>query len=878
MSRCISRKTDRPRDQELRFTVHDSPDYHNLKVSVFNDDRKTDLIGETWVNLASVLQPGGGRNDLWHGLNCKGKYAGEIRIELTYYDTRPKQEKPNERSRETSWETADGIHRASVSRPSHSVPVKRRPLPSEPTQASPSPLTIADHAHQIPLQQSQPRSNYTPPYEPPPNQPGAQHNQRLDGGTMSPHDVEFQQTTGQGRRYSQPLPYGSSSQQHVTPAPMSLDIMPQLPIVEPYSSDAGSGQAPYQVYARYGDASGNAQDEYAMSNHPNDYMPRPVQRLQEQHYSYPTRDSSPPQNVSGNLRTTADYLPPRRRVEMNRPHSYSAPEVAHHRPQPEAARHRRSFYKDSHNIPSRHSPPKVNSFNGSHLDYELNPLSEVQESSHAPPPPPAHRSSATPPVTRQTRQLPAPSREYGQGQSPVPPYIPTGTERTFPPEYVNSPVQRGSHQKGNHLPMPHQSGEPWNPQIPSPGSPHNPYEYADRRNSEQRVVQSPARETDQRRPRTLTVGYNVDGPSSYQASEDYRHTSSYHSYNVPAPHPQYASSYGSLPSPQVPHGHESPPVNPRYDQEISMQPQPGRQQSRNADRIIKPIAISPDSRASYTVNQSTPMRKSVSPQPTPSPLERRLSAVPFSPDSFDELNPHARSNSSVNQSGARYRSAAEAEEAARQQERELQRPEGPIIGNDGRVIDPSDHLPVDSWAPEPERKTAQKISVTVRARQSPRGAQPMPTATRQPLKEQIAQGQQESVRSYPINEDMPTTPGSTARIRWPKNPRQSPGMPPASSPLAASLNGTPRSLPRPSTSDYALRERGGFGYNSSPAQGGFANGSPYGAPPIPAKVSLSNGYTDEMEHYGTDQLSREVMAIDIGGGDVGRMRRSRYGL
>ncbi|KAI5294500.1 hypothetical protein KEM56_005836 [Ascosphaera pollenicola] len=28
----------------------------------------------------------------------------------------------------------------------------------------------------------------------------------------------------------------------------------------------------------------------------------------------------------------------------------------------------------------------------------------------------------------------------------------------------------------------------------------------------------------------------------------------------------------------------------------------------------------------------------------------------------------------------------------------------PIIGNDGRVIDPSEHLPTDTWAPEPERR------------------------------------------------------------------------------------------------------------------------------------------------------------------------------
>ncbi|KAK7722423.1 hypothetical protein SLS64_000960 [Diaporthe eres] len=81
-------------DQEIRFTVHDSPDYYQLKISVFNDDKKTDLIGETWVDLRDIVVPGGGQNDLWHNLTCKGKYAGEIRIELTYYDTRPKPEKP----------------------------------------------------------------------------------------------------------------------------------------------------------------------------------------------------------------------------------------------------------------------------------------------------------------------------------------------------------------------------------------------------------------------------------------------------------------------------------------------------------------------------------------------------------------------------------------------------------------------------------------------------------------------------------------------------------------------------------------------------------------------------------------------------------------
>lgn len=91
----------------MRFTVHDSPDYYQLKVSVFNDDKKTDLIGETWIDLKEVLMPGGGASDTWHNLNYRGKYAGEVRMEITYYDSRPKQEKPG-KSREGTPANVEG--------------------------------------------------------------------------------------------------------------------------------------------------------------------------------------------------------------------------------------------------------------------------------------------------------------------------------------------------------------------------------------------------------------------------------------------------------------------------------------------------------------------------------------------------------------------------------------------------------------------------------------------------------------------------------------------------------------------------------------------------------------------------------------------------
>ncbi|MCH1933103.1 hypothetical protein L9G16_23450, partial [Shewanella sp. A25] len=72
------------------------------KVSIFNDDKKTDLIGETWVDLKNDVIPGGGQSDQWHPLQYKGKYAGEVRIEMTYYDTRTEDEAVVERRKEVA--------------------------------------------------------------------------------------------------------------------------------------------------------------------------------------------------------------------------------------------------------------------------------------------------------------------------------------------------------------------------------------------------------------------------------------------------------------------------------------------------------------------------------------------------------------------------------------------------------------------------------------------------------------------------------------------------------------------------------------------------------------------------------------------------------
>jgi len=94
--------------------------------------------------------PGGGQNDIWHPLTCKGKYAGEIRIEITYYDTRPKQEKPRE-VRQSATSGGDEGSRDSLKGPRQpKAPVKRRPLPSDPVTGAPPPAAIPDHVQTPP--------------------------------------------------------------------------------------------------------------------------------------------------------------------------------------------------------------------------------------------------------------------------------------------------------------------------------------------------------------------------------------------------------------------------------------------------------------------------------------------------------------------------------------------------------------------------------------------------------------------------------------------------------------------------------------------------------------------------------------------------------
>lgn len=839
------------RDYELRFTVHESPDYFRLKVSVFNDDKKTDLIGETWVDLRELIIPGGGQRDNWHPLQCRGRYAGEVRIEMTYYDTRPEDETVVEKRSMA----AERIQAKATGGPTGNRQVKdikRRPLPGDPNvpaHVRPGPPEKNFSAPQLPSTRNfhhepqgwsdNSRQGLRQPTTAPAVMPPEAPYETSTSGPPGPRQMRGYDNNPDERSRPSTAPKSQPVIHQPTPVhpPVSLPHIPSTKRFyneKPYAPREPASD-PYETQPRNQYARPHSSYETAPTGeyHPSwqDFFPNrsDIQPASEQPY-----ETRPGQNSTRGYDLAAEqqqlygdeptsYGPSAARYSQRSLRGLPAepiqPEYAE--PEPEYHYQHRNSIANTHRNTLRHSI----SHEVPGMGYaSMQPSVEDEEEEGPPPPPPVHRSG----LSQQSSQHMMPS--------------PTPSYKAYSNEYASSPRASEdvnfSSQPSHYVPdnvrlqdlPPHNNASSMPPSLVPGFDPMIADEETERLYQERR---------ESRRRSTL---FDEDAALAPQPL-------------VPQPAPPSSAPYPV-----------DPPSQPATDDRGSM--------SGALVRSRGGSYASTDSRIA-------PQRKSVSPQPppvedrsapapapvpTPAPVATQ---IPFSPDSFDAFNPNA-SRSVLGSDPAEA-------EAARKSEQEASKEPGPIIGDDGREIDPSDHLPSDTWAPEPEKKT-KKPELVVRFKSPPAQAtSPRPSVSREsrPIRVTFKPQTQAPEKIW----ERPTS-SSNSRQRSP-----GPGAMERTSPRMEMTRGRDmysygrgQSYSRSPGVDSSESSRR---TSVSPSPGSSTTSSLYApvstGPPIPAKVPIaqpmnqsypmisSNHYSYGVpERGGIEALSRELNTIDIG--------------
>ncbi|KAJ4372922.1 hypothetical protein N0V83_003213 [Neocucurbitaria cava] len=884
-------------DQELRFTVHDSPDYHRLKVSVFNDDKKTELIGETWANLEAVITPGGGQSDDWHGLTCRGKYAGEIRIELTFYDTRPKAEKPApEQRRESARPDGQG---AAVGGPRESTPVKRRPLPSDPTGASPSPVNTPEHRglrgvragprelgsprhHQHAEQPPQPKAqSETPSRRPVPDV------SPLSSTPVSNHNTPQRPQLSQGSYSTPPNPRSSNTRINLAreesfdmsyAAPKPYEMQPLDPIPQQVRDQGHRTMSQDEMRP----PRGLIQQQPAEPIHSHSAPMVPTQHsyaqdAQQERYDYQDNgytNARSPSYPHDPYQDPAYQVAP---LRTSRSRDYSQEQVSTSD----------TYYQNRY----IEAPPQ-HDLGSARRRSAMQPM--VEDEDDLPPPPPVHRRNAS--------TLPHPHQQES------PSYVNEAPAPLNFARYREEPSQIGyDGQPQSYSPNDYNRPPPTERRMTHPrGAEHS----SSRPVSRDTMVPSPLRQETSALPSSLVPGLNPSRqerePVGYQAPPAYETPPRLRHYSEPAEYRAITEYETPVQSHELVHHQSFPSHGSPYDYPHDPPEQPRRTSPvYDPVPVVKPRATSPGVSPRHSPNpasdrtsrgpaRSMPTRKSVSPRPPPSADdfgERRLSGVAFNPDSFDVYNPR------VSKSPAPGTSDDE-----RPGSRMEYNDKGQIVTFSGRVVDASDHLPIDNWAPEPTPKGTVKEK-PLRSRAQLNGSRDLEAARQREERYQRERAERERIRqaasatfdspsnalvttrhdfsahNSPANSGSlvladydATPPGSVGRNRLQKRTQQQRPMSSYDSPPQHNSPSLPMS------DSHVLRERqvpnsygGSPGYDRS---GGAAGGG-YGgarAPPIPAKIPLEAGRPVQNEDMA---LSLELQSIDIGPGSGGRRPRAQ---
>ena len=900
------------RDQELRFTVHESPDYYNLKVSVFNDDKKTDLVGETWVRLEEVITHGGGQSDVWHTLHCKGKYAGEIRIELTYYDSRPKMEKPfakeenvdlqNQRQSysKSEWKNVDGT--------------RRRPLPAGPSNMARK--SVLQSAVQLPTQARElderhqnthpnqgtivedPRSKYHHSWSYDVSQGSLYHNGRDPELLRDGHVENFGSNGLKSDKFylaNQHLTHEKSNDIYRSEMQMTNDAQitsgytkyKSQPLIEQTPNLSAMRSRTEPVHTLHA----NSQQYHSSIALPENSM------ISEEYVSeagksqyHARQDATGPSDVPtiymGENSVLSDFTrvgPP----DFASAYSITAPhelnDINLHRQEDDNQYHSNS-YGDRGNPNTAHiynHLHRQNSLIQPEVDHTFSsPETSFDAQSDIPPPPPLHRialnSSENGPSGQSENVVlaPIPLRHVRQEVS---------HRHSYPNNYGNSynhaisgTSQDEVMQRSSQYKTPAAAHQAYESQQDIRSTGHQALKFQENqfRSSRTSCPNESSTEPDfphlntealqqsiGKRPISLSIG-------GYQYEEDMCHSRNSQSAMMS---PEKIGARKSLT-----HGDLTNPGFITHRDRASFSSQP--RNSRETTPLTKTQVASPGMHHARSSNHSTPTRKSVSPQPSRSTATSNGTSfnMPFSPDSYENVHPsqqatfvspvphgenqvHNRSQGFVDSSSAT--TAAKSINATILPDRSQ---DEPIIGPDGRVIDPSDHLPVDSWAPEPERKNPHKPA-PIRVRVSPRGAQPMPSSGKRENATRIT-----AYSASPLSSSTTTATMSSASEMNAANDR------------SADPRVRTRLQKRPPGNKAAAA--GALGSEGSGANtGGSMVSPPYEAsgmsvPPIPAKVPVDVAVDVNGGSLGSDDLmalSEEMKSIDIGMGtrrSTGRMR------
>ena len=927
----------------MRFTVHDSPDYYSLKVSVFNDDKKTDLIGETWIKLEQVIVQGGGQSDTWHTLHCKGKYAGEIRIELTYYDIRPKTEKSHLKPSEN--QEIRQLKYYGKSDKTHEATTKRRPLPAGPTamvnKANSQPTVHNISKTHKPAHDTNDRmnDNYQVSESVMKNSltKAAYHSLSYDEAQRPVYMENQQSEKSMSQQASEPLPfvapYDKCYAEYVQPFVEETGIKHSQDTLATSSLEIPHGVSynPYRSHEQLANRRAiRTQTEPILSYDANDRLYRAPLARPEHQLTSPELSSAYDEGCVLNDQKD-DYLISSQRSDI--PHAYSSQigSIVH-----PLTLHRENDISQNiidanhvHGADVLDRP--VMSNNGgcsgegsiSTLGYTCNNLyeqrdnvplqpnetmshlnTEIQNQGDVPPPPPAHRSSIQIGERKdsQVSELMAADvlpPKYNINQHDLHRHSFPNQRWSTQPQHTSQTVRENILQKS----FIEGADEPRytflaNEQIMNQMDRQSQYDNLYQVNLQQRqpyenITHRSNTRLDFSSNHDVRSGFSGKRPLSLSVGGQHYKEDMHHSRGL-----QPAAQQSSLNSGLNHHSVDYADSPTRSLADCTNEGRNGSQieYDRGPVQTVKPQAISPSVRQNQASNSSTPTRKSVSPRPArnnESPAATTTSSTPFSPEALETKSTAFVENLNISQA-QRNRgggclsqglsevtpvpasSTATGNSSPHQLQADLtldEAADSPIIGPDGRIIDPSDHLPVNSWAPEPERKVPQKAA-PIRIRVSPRGAQPMPNARRENATR---------ITAYTPSSASSFTPTSSTAPLQPSAHDESEILP---FPVKTnrSERGRARLQKRPpgGNSSYSnlptsLQERNSFGTHASTNMTSSYVATAAAPPQLPSKLhyngNTGSGYgsTDNMA-----ALSEEMKMIDIGasvGRSVERTRR-----